>query len=228
MRYNIRVKGIKRNTLVLKRGCIMKWTICTLLIALFLATSGVAASQEEVIFDFEGGSEGWIIPDWAYYQGDHKAESVEVSQEKAKKGDSSLAVMCDFPGDVWTAALIEHKEDMDFSGYETISADIYLPKKAPRGIIVARFILTIGIGWHFTEMRYSVPLTPGRWTKVEARLESEEVEKSDWKGRKEKRLFHHIKSIRKIAIRIEYDASPPYRVGRRYKGPVYIDNVVIK
>ena len=206
----------------------MKWAVYVVTIMLLFATTSVAVPQEEIIFDFEGGNEGWVIPDWAYYQGDHKAESVEVSQEKAKKGNSSLVVMCDFPGDVWAAALIEHREDMDLSGYEAISADIYLPKKAPKGIIVARFILTIGIGWHFTEMRYSVPLKPGRWTKVEAKLESEEVEKSEWKGRKEKRLFHHIKTIRKIAIRIEYDASPPYRIGRRYKGPIYIDNVVIK
>ncbi|MFQ5953314.1 MAG: hypothetical protein ACE5JK_07965, partial [Candidatus Omnitrophota bacterium] len=179
-------------------------------------------------FSFEGSNEGWVIPDWAYYQGDHKAESADISSEKASKGDNSLEVVCNFPGDIWTAALIEHREDMDLSGSETISADIYLPKKAPKRIIVARFILTVGIGWHFTEMRYAVPLVPGRWTKLKAKLESEEVEKSEWKGRKEKRLFHHISSVRKIAIRIEYDASPPYKVGRKYKGPIYIDNVVIK
>ncbi len=136
--------------------------------------------------------------------------------------------MCEFPGDAWAAALIEHREDMDWSGYESISVDIYLPKKAPKAPLQARIVLTIGIGWHFTEMRYAVPLKRGRWTKIKAKLESEEPEESDWKGRKEKQLFKHIKNIRKVAIRIEYDASPPYRVGHKYHGPIYIDNMVIK
>jgi hypothetical protein len=208
---------------------LLKVIVCVAIVVFFLLKSSLSGyAGEKIHFDFEGSNDGWVIPDWAYYQGDHKAESVEVSSEKASKSKGALAVMCDFPGDAWAAALIEHKEDMDLSGYNTISADIYLPKKAPKGIIVARFILTAGIGWHFTEMRHPVQLVPGRWTKLKAGLESEEVEKSDWKGRKEKRLFHHIKNIRKIAIRIEYDASPPYRTGRRYNGPIYIDNVVIE
>ena len=199
-----------------------------IIIALVFASSAFSYAAEEVRYDFEGSNEGWAIPDWAYYQSDHVAKEVKVSSEKFAKGKNSLAVVCEFPGDVWSAALVEHREDMDLSGSESISAEIYLPKNAPKGIIVARFILTIGIGWHFTELRYAVPLIPGRWTKLEAKLENEEVEKSDWKGRKEKRLFQHIQHIRKVAIRIEYDASPPYRVGRKYHGPVYIDNVVIK
>ncbi|MGB2631269.1 MAG: hypothetical protein WBD24_07290 [Candidatus Omnitrophota bacterium] len=205
-----------------KRACLI------MIIALIFAASSFSYASEEIKYDFEGSNKGWSIPDWAYYQGDHVAKEVEVSSKKASTGESSLAVMCEFPGNVWKAALVEHLEDMDLSGKETISADIYLPKDAPKGIIVARFILTIGIGWHFTEMRYAVPLVPGRWTRIEAKLENDEVEKSDWKGRKEKRLFHHIHHVKKIAIRIEYDASPPYRVGHKYHGPVYIDNVVIK
>ena len=183
---------------------------------------------DAVKYNFEEGNDGWVIPDWAYCQSDHKAESIEPSLEKASTGKGSLAVMCDFPGDVWVAAIVEHREDLDLSKYSTISADIYLPRKAPKNIIQARFVLTAGIGWHFTEMRHAVVLVPGRWTKLKANLESEEVEESHWKGRKEKRLFLHTKKIRKIAIRIEYDASPPYKTGRRYKGPIYIDNVAIK
>jgi hypothetical protein len=207
----------------------MKKLIVYILMAFYFLTKSVPICAEGgVLFSFEGSVQGWSIPDWAYCQGDHKARSVEISSEKAKVGDDSLEVSCEFPGDVWAAALVEINKDMDLSEYDTISADIYLPRKAPKGLIVARFILTVGIGWHFTEMRYSVPLAPGKWTTVSAKLESEEVEKSEWKGRKQKRLFHHIHNVRKVAIRIEYDASPPYRIGRKYEGPIYIDNVVIK
>jgi hypothetical protein len=208
---------------------LLKVAICAAVIIFFILKSGLSGHAADAInYNFEEGNDGWVIPDWAYYQSDHKAEVVEVSIKEASSGKGSLALMCDFPGDVWAAALVEHAEDLNLSKYSTISADIYLPKGAPKGIIQARFILTVGIGWHFTEMRQAVLLVPGRWTKLEAKLESEEAEASDWKGRKEKRLFHHINNVRKIAIRIEYDASPPYKTGHRYKGPVYIDNVVIK
>jgi hypothetical protein len=208
---------------------LLKVVICVLIIALLLLKNVVSGySSDEISFDFEESNQEWVIPDWAYYQGDHVARSIGVSSEKATKGKNSLEIMCEFPGDAWAAALVEHREDMDLSEYKSISADIYLPKGAPKGIIVARFILTVGVGWHFTEMRYTVTLKPGKWNKIKVNLESEEVEKSEWKGRGEKRLFHHINSVRKIAIRIEYDASPPYRVGNKYHGPIYIDNVVIK
>lgn len=201
--------------------------ILVLTILSFAAAEG-AEKKEKIHFDFETSNQDWIIPDWAYSQSDHVAETVEISSKEASSGKNSLAVICDFPGDAWRAALVERNESMDLTGYKSISADIYIPKGAQRGLIKARFILTIGEGWLFTEMRQTVFLKPGRWVTVKANLESEETEKSDWKGRDEKRLFLHIDQIKKIAIRIEYDAAPPHRIGARYQGPIYIDNIVIE
>ena len=201
-----------------------------ILILIILGFLGIAEAEEDskIHFDFETSNHDWIIPDWAYMQDDHVAETVEISEKVSSSGKKSLAIICDFPGDIWRAALIERKGDMDLTGYKTISADIYIPKGAQRGLIKARFILTIGEGWLFTEMRQTFFLKPEKWITVKANLESEETEKSAWKGGDEKSLFHHIDKIKKIAIRIEYDAAPPHRIGRRYQGPIYVDNIVIE
>ena len=187
--------------------------------------SSAVDGNDRIHYSFESGKEGWWIPDWAYYQSDHKAESVEVTSKRASDGKNSLEVMCDFPGDTWSAALIEVKKDADLSGYKTISADVYIPKKAPRGVFTGRIILTTGIGWYFTEMREPVILRNGRWTTIKARLDTKEVEHSQWRGRKERSLWKNIHNVRKIAVRVECNPSAG---SGGYKGPIFIDNLVIK
>ena len=209
----------------------MKRLLITIILISIVIPSGSFLSfsaEDAIIFDFEDDTKGWDIPDWAYNHRDYKSKEVHISDKKALEGEKSLEVVCDFPGNVWAAVLIERERDMDLSKYETISADIFLPRKAPRGFYKARFILTVGVGWHFIEMRHPVDLIPGKWNNVTVKLEKEEVLESAWKGRGEKRLFKHIDKIKKIALRIEYDAAPPHRVGSRYKGPIYIDNIIIE
>lgn len=203
-----------------------------------LAVTALCEEKEEIRFDFETGAEGWVIPDWVFDQNKiniYRAVSVDVSSEEASSGSNSLEIMCDFPGREWAAALVELQRDFDFSSYDTISVDIYVPRKAPR-LIEGRIILTVGDGWLFTEMRNSVYLQPGKWTTVTAHIEKEQKMDpetgapalSEWKGRGDKSLYLHIDKIKKVAIRIEYNAAPPDRTGPRYKGPMYVDNIVIK
>lgn len=187
-----------------------------------------AYGLDDIKYDFENGDQDWKIPDWAYYQKDYKAESSEVSADLASSGKQSLKVVCDFPGTVWAAALVEVEKDYDFFGYKSISVDVYLPKAAPKDLILARMILTVGDGWLFTEMKTPQLLERGRWITITAKLDPYEMATSDWRGRAEKRLFNYIHKIKKIAVRIEYDAAPPFRIGPAYHGPVYIDNLVVK
>jgi hypothetical protein len=198
---------------------------------LLLAFAGIRALAERdngIKFNFEETTEGWKVPDWAYYQPDHVAKDVKVSRDNVLKGEGALEVVCDFPGNKWSAALIEIEKDMDLSGYSRISAGVYIPRSAPKGFFKARFVVTAGIGWHFIEMRESFSITPGRWVMIEAPIEKDEFETSAWKGRGEKRLFNHLDQVKKIAIRVEYDAAPPHTIGPSYHGPVYIDNVIIE
>lgn len=197
--------------------------------ALVLAVNTVMAA-EEYRFDFEDGDEGWVIPDWELSQKDHKAESCEASTDFASSGKQSLKIMCDFSGSVWQAALVEKEFEppIDLYGYHSVSVDVYLPRNAPKELMQARIILTVGDGWFFTEQRFAEPLKNGKWTTVSAWLESYEVPSPQWKGRNEKRLFLNIRKVKKLAVRIEYDIAPPQRLGSKYYGPIYIDNMVIK
>ena len=208
----------------LKAGCLLAGFA---LFSVFSAESPVFAGEEDILYTFDESIEGWKVPDWAFEQRDYVAGKTLLSGETMKSGPGALEVVCDFPGNRWAAALVEIEKDMDLSGYSSISADIFIPKSAPKGFFKARFIMTVGIGWHFIEMREPVDLIPGKWVTLQADIEKEELLISDWKGRGEKRLFKHADKVKKIAVRIEYDASPPHTIGGRYNGPVFIDNVVI-
>jgi len=178
-----------------------------------------------IVWDFETGeTRGWDVPDWAFEQKDHVAQSVVVSTDvSSPKGGHSLAVMCDFPGDTWTAAVIEYGNDLDLTGYKTISADIYLPSKARGDLYQARFILTVGPWWR-VEQSQATFLKEGRWNKITMPLDSN----TGWKVRIPARgIVENITQIRKIGIRIEYNANPR-QGGPRYEGPVYVDNIIIE
>jgi hypothetical protein len=167
---------------------------------------------EKVLFSFEDGTQYWEMPDWAKEKTDHVAKSIEASKDYASHGASSLKVMADFPGKVWTAALVEYEEYLDWAPYKRVSCDIYVPASVPEGL-KAKIILTVGEDWRFTEMSRVVFLMPGKWTTVSASLEPGS---DDWKMMSIDDNFR--KDVRKIAIRIESNKGPIY------SGPIYIDN----
>jgi len=176
-------------------------------------------------FDFEREMmHGWKIPEWAYEQGDHVATDLVISDKEASSGTHSLELMCDFPGDYWTAALIGYEHDMDLTGYSTVSADIYLPRKARGDLYNARIILTVGDEWIIMERRDPTPLDRGKWNTVTANIATNE----GWRSiPREYNLLDYIQKVKKVSIRIEYNASE-WQAGPSYEGPVYIDNIVIE
>ncbi len=171
-----------------------------------------AKRPEKVLYGFENGTQYWEIPDWAKEKTDHVAKSVEASKDYASEGASSLKVMADFPGKIWSAALIEYEEYLDWTPYKAVSYDILVPKEAPEGL-KAKIILTVGEDWRFTEMTRVAFLIPGKWTTVSASLEPGTT---DWKMTAVDDNFR--KDVRKIAVRTESNKSPVY------SGPIYIDN----
>jgi len=177
--------------------------------------SGEPITEERVLFSFEKDTDGFEIPFWALEKDDHVAKSIAVSAEFASEGGKSLKVESDFPGQKWTAALVELEQYLDLSPYREISVDIYLPKNAPLGLR-AKLILTVGEGWKFTEMTRSIPLVPGEWTKVYANIEPGSY---DWKRIVPDESFR--RDVRKIVVRVESNKRPVY------KGPIYVDNIRI-
>jgi len=192
-------------------------TLC-LLVALMVMGSIYAApcmAAEKVLFSFERDTEGWEIPEWALEKQDHVARSIETSKDVAKDGKASLKLMADFPGKLWTGAVVEASEAFDLTPYDALSFDVYLPKEAPEGL-KGKMILTIGENWKFVEMSRSVPLVPGQWTTVSASLKPGTT---DWAKITVDDNFR--KDVKKIDIRVESNKKP------EYKGPIYIDNVKV-
>jgi hypothetical protein len=193
--------------------------VLVLLAVAGLIFSGAAAhaQQQEVLFSFENGLEGWEIPDWAYEKPDHVQQDIRSSNNFASDGSSSLEIDTEFPGGRWTGAIIEIMQYFDWSDYSTIACDIYLPADAPLGL-KAKMILTVGDSWKWVEQSKSASLKPGEWVTVSADLKPGSI---DWRRVQVDEAFRS--DIRKLDIRVDSNNKPAYT------GPVYIDNIrVIK
>ena len=184
------------------------------LVGWLVVGSAVAAEQEPtVIFDFEGGTQDWVIPDWAKASPDNVSKVLSISEEIASHGKSSLQLLTDFPGDKWTGAYVEVLMHVtDWSPFGSVAADVYVPPSAPEGL-QGRFILTIGEKWEWVEMNRAITLQPGQWTTITANLKAGSL---DWKFFPTETFR---KDIRKVGIRVETDKNTAY------SGPVYFDNV---
>ena len=170
-------------------------------------------AAEIVIYGFEGSPEGWVIPDWAKTSADYVGKDLSVTTESASEGKSTLKVDAEFPGGKWTGVYVEREVEVtDWTQFSGISADIYLPPEAPKGL-KARFILTVGDQWTWTEMNRGLELAPGKWTTITAKLKPGSL---DWKFFPDDQFR---KNIRKLGIRVESEQATVY------SGPVYIDNV---
>jgi hypothetical protein len=173
-------------------------------------------AKKKVLFSFEEAVPSWEVPDWCFEKEEYVAESIAVSTKYAKDAKSSLEIMANFPGAKWTAAYVEVQQYFDWTPYKTLSADVYIPKEAPFGL-QARFILTVGENWTWTEMSRLVKLVPGEWTTVTANLAPGST---DWRRTQVTEEFRA--DIRKAGIRIESNMRPVYN------GPVYIDNIALE
>lgn len=209
---------------------VRKWFLVFMAVPFFLSSIDlldVEAENGDIVFDFEKSTGQWDIPDWVYGNNDYVASEVKIAPGQGRQGRNALEMIFDFPGNRWAAALVEVEKDMDLTGYSVISAHIYVPREAPTGFLKARFIITAGAGWHFIQMRYPVSIVPGRWSKIEASLPENEEGVSAWSGSGDRRLHLHLDTVRKIAVRLEYDSAPPHVTGPEYKGSFFIDEVRI-
>lgn len=190
-----------------------KSVVLVALFAFLLGMSLIAKAEEVVLFDFEKGLEGWEIPDWAFEKPDHAQKDLEASKDVAKTGAQSLKMTVDFPGGRWTGGIVEIMQYFDWTEYNTLACDIYIPKEAPLGL-KAKIILTVSDAWKWIEMSREFNLVPGQWTTIKADLLPGSI---DWRRTQVDDAFRQ--DVRKIDIRVVSDGKPAYT------GPVYIDNV---
>ncbi|MFC1548856.1 hypothetical protein ACFL5E_02745 [Candidatus Omnitrophota bacterium] len=170
-------------------------------------------TEERTYYDFESDLNGWEVPMWATGKTDYVARDAVQTTEIASHGQGSMKIESEFPGGLWTAALVEIQQYLDLSNYRVIRADIYLPPDAPIGLN-AKMIITVGETWKFVEMSRSFPLIPGEWTTITASIEPGSY---DWKRVVPDEKF--AEDVRKVAIRIESNRKP------KYTGGIFVDNI---
>lgn len=173
-----------------------------------------AFSKEIILFGFEKDPQGWEIPAWALEKKDHVAKQIGISEFQASEGKCALQVDVNFSGSPqWEGAYVERLIDVtDWSPFNYISVDIFLPKDGPRGL-KAKMILTVGDEWKWTEMNKGITLAPGEWIVIKADLTPSSM---NWR-----RFIDDAfrGDVRKLGVRIESNGKISY------KGPIYIDNV---
>ncbi len=189
---------------------------------LTVPVQGAFAQQNQqgealVLFDFEDGTQGWVVPGWEATNLNYVAKSVSTSSEVASSGKEALELQADFPqgreGQWWTGAYAERDIPVtDWSQFRAVAVDVYVPAQAKINL-TGRLILTVGEKWQWTEMNVPMLLKQGKWTTITANITPSSMNWSFFLDE----TFR--KDIRKLGVRIESDQQPPY------KGPVYIDNV---
>ena len=190
------------------------FTILLITIAYCLLLPHASYCKDIVLYSFEKDPQGWEIPDWALAKKDHVGKQIGVSEFHASEGKYALQLDVEFSGSpVWEAAYVERLIDVtDWSPFSYLSADIYLPKDAPRGLR-AKLIVTVGDSWKWTEMNKSIPLTPGEWIIIKADLTPSSM---NWR----RFIDDGFRGdVRKLGVRIESNGKVTY------KGPVFIDNI---
>ena len=188
--------------------------ILLITIACFTALPGASYSKEIVLYSFEKDPQGWEIPDWAIGKPDHVGRQISVSEFHASEGKYALEFEVEFSGSPhWEGAYVERLIDVtDWSPFNYLSVDIFLPKNAPQGLKV-RVILTVSDNWKWVEGNKAYTLTPGEWTVLKLDLTPNSMA---WR----KFIDDSFRSdVKKLGIRIESNGKITY------KGPIYIDNV---
>jgi hypothetical protein len=194
-----------------------RWYAAAALAASVCASTAAGAvavlAAEIVIYGFEAGAEGWVIPDWAKQSKDYVVEKLDVAKGRAAQGEGALELTASFPGGRWTGAYVEREvETIDWTPFGQLSVDVLVPEDAPQGL-KGQIILTVGDTWQWTEMNRSVALLPGQWTTIAVNLKPGSM---DWKFFPDDAFR---RSVRKIGVRVESNEEPVYA------GSLLIDNI---
>lgn len=164
---------------------------------------------------FEDEKTEWAIPSWAFVKSDNAGISLDVDRSTASQGQNSLKVKTRFKSKMWSGAYVEIEMTegyyLNFRGYQTLSADIFIPSEAPDNL-KGEFILTVGYTWAWTEMKEPIILPTGKWTTLSVDLTTEG---NAWLVPLTEKL---LGDVRKVGIRVQSNQDS-------YQGPVYIDNI---
>ena len=199
------------------RNSCSKYAVIVIIVLFLSCIFGtIVFSQEIMMYGFEDNNQGWEVPFWSCEKNEYKTGEVNISKEVSRQGKSSLEMIVDFPGNRWSAGIVEVEGNFDLSESKYIIFDIYIPETAPK-CLETKIILALE-GYHWLEMNKTFNLEPGKWKRVKASLKKN---CKWWTNCGQIKLTQSLKrEIYKIGIRIESNNI-------RYAGPVFIDNITL-
>jgi len=126
-----------------------------------------------LLFDFTDDTEGWSMPDWP-----EANKSPKGVRYACTASGGSLNIPLSFNKTAKTEGFVNYGPASNWQRFRSISAEIYVPSDAPKGICGSFFLM--GDGWKWNVPTDMTPLEPGKWNRIEAPLNDEGLE-SYWK-----------------------------------------------
>ncbi len=192
------------------------WMAGTLAVAVCAGRGAAAApANTRVLYDFEKPNHGWIVgPAFVAHSENGRAPAGKpagiLRTPRARSGRSVLRVQAHFPGDL----MVHVQPNADWSHYDRLLLDIYLPADAPRWI-QALFVIRDRDLWWYQAMPVQW-LEPGKWQTISLDLSPHS---SDWKAEDHMKAWdgYAAQRVRLFGIRLFSTAA--------YRGDILIDNV---
>lgn len=166
-----------------------------------------------LLFDFTHDTEDWTMPDWP-----EANKSPNGVRYACTAPDQTLNIPLSFNKLTKTEGFVNYGPASNWQRFRSVSADIYVPADAPKGILGSFFLM--GDGWKWNIPLDMTPLVPGKWNRIEAPLNDENLE-TYWKV-PYSQFFGGLRHVIGFGIRI----TKPDGVAK-YQGVFKLDNVAV-
>ena len=180
----------------------------------FLAPLGPVRAEERLLYGFERPDHGWMVGGSkelkSHASGLPRGASAGIKRAAAPEGTAALLLEAAFPGELWTYV----QPDANWSAYDHILLDVYLPPHAPKWIQLLAVIRDRDLWWY-----QAIPLIwlkPGKWQTVELHIAPSSVE---WKAQDHMKAWdgYATQRVRLFGVRFFSHAA--------FRGAILVDNV---
>jgi len=166
-----------------------------------------------LLFDFTHDTEDWTMPDWP-----EANKSPNGVRYACTAPDQTLNIPLSFGKLAKTEGFVNYGPASNWQRFRSVSADVYIPADAPKGFRASFFLM--GDGWKWNIPLDMTQLEPGKWNRIEAPLNDENLEKY-WKV-PYSQFFNGLKYVIGFGVRITKPDGVP-----KYQGVFKLDNVTV-
>jgi len=174
--------------------------------AAVVATPAVLLAGQSTLYDFERAPCAWrLCPKTP------QERRAQISCERASRGRSSMRLEAEFPGDV----TVEVRPNADWAAFHAVAFDVFVPTRAHGRIQLIAYVRDADLWWYQT-----MPvewLESGTWQTITLDVSPQS---GAWEPRGHMKAWsgYVTRRVRVFGLRF-------FSKGRRYRGPIYVDNV---